>query len=328
MSEPSLADKCAFLSRPEAYANASSDVTVRETHMSYVFLTNQHAWKMKKPVRESYLDFSTLERRRSDCEREVCLNRRLTEGVYLGTAPLTMTSDGGLRLEGDGRVVEWLVKMRRLPDAKMLDRAIASQSVTREDTERVGTCLVRFYKSVKGLPTFPSKYSQQLHADVIASANELLRFNIPNELVNTVSRSAVALMEEHRSAIEGRASTLVDAHGDLRPEHICLEPEPVIIDCLEFCDDLRILDPVSELSYFSLECDRLGAPWIGERVFDVYQRGTGDRPPSVLFGFYKRQHALTRAKIAVWHLKDPGNNNPLRWRAKAVDYLERASRLQ
>jgi aminoglycoside phosphotransferase family enzyme len=125
-----------------------------------------------------------------------------------------------------------------------------------------------------------------------------------------------------------RQGKVVDAHGDLRPEHICVGPDPVIIDCLEFNADFRALDPVSELAFLSLECERLDAPWVSELILNTYQCESGDRPPGPLLVYYKKYHALVRAKIAVWHLKDPDVRDPAKWIIKAKDYLRRAGSLE
>ena len=119
-----------------------------------------------------------------------------------------------------------------------------------------------------------------------------------------------------------QAGKIVDAHGDLRPEHICLEQRgPVIIDCLEFNRNLRILDAVSEIMFLALECERLGAPNIERLILNRYSEETGDRPSEKLLAFYKSYHACVRAKIAVWHLKDNGIRDRDTWITKATDYL-------
>jgi aminoglycoside phosphotransferase family enzyme len=120
------------------------------------------------------------------------------------------------------------------------------------------------------------------------------------------------------------AGRVVEAHGDLRPEHICLEPEPVVIDCLEFNRSLRILDVASELMFLALECERLGARQIGEWIVGKCNEETGDRPPETLLEFYKSYHACIRAQIAVWHLKDDNISNPAVWTEKAKRYLQLA----
>jgi aminoglycoside phosphotransferase family enzyme len=124
--------------------------------------------------------------------------------------------------------------------------------------------------------------------------------------------------ELERRAADGR---IVDAHGDLRPEHICLTPEPVIIDCLEFNEAFRLLDPVDELAYLAIECERLGAAAVGASVLQRYLDATGDRATHQLIRFYKAYRACLRAKLAIWHIPDHGTRHVEMWRRRARDYL-------
>jgi aminoglycoside phosphotransferase family enzyme len=111
----------------------------------------------------------------------------------------------------------------------------------------------------------------------------------------------------------------------LRPEHICLESQPVIIDCLEFNRDFRILDSASELSFLALECERLGAPEVGGFLLKAYETETGERLPAELIEFYKGYHACIRAKIAIWHLRDHDSASVVKWTNRAIQYLQLAS---
>ena len=129
--DPGLGAKVAFLAQAGNYPEGTRRVDSVETHMSWVFLTDRHAWKLKKPVRQSYLDFGAEAARRYYRAEEVRLNRRLTHDVYLGIVPLTAGADGRLRLGASGTAIDWLVKMRRLPADRMLDFAIR-----RRDGER------------------------------------------------------------------------------------------------------------------------------------------------------------------------------------------------
>ncbi|MBI3915832.1 MAG: hypothetical protein HY322_02345 [Betaproteobacteria bacterium] len=151
-----ITEKVAFLRRPEAYAPAPHRVDVVETHMSWVFLADALVYKLKKPVRYEFLDFSTLEARRLNCQREVELNRRLAPDVYRGTVPLTLRSDGSLRLGGPGTTIEWLVEMRRLPADRMLDAAIRSHSVEPADVRALDSIVFndeRPYTILNGAPS-------------------------------------------------------------------------------------------------------------------------------------------------------------------------------
>ena len=332
MTEPTLREKVAFLSTTAAYVPQSSYVEQKETHMSWVFLTEGHVWKLKKPVRYDYLDFSTVEARKNNCELEVELNGRLAADVYLGTVPLVLGHSGRMQLGGEGRVIDWLVWMRRLPADRMLDAMIAAEAVRPVHSKQIGTLLADFYKQAKPIAWSAAEYRERLESESADTAAELRRqeFGLPLEVIETVHSGQLNFLKQEASLFDERIrqGKLVDAHGDLRPEHICLEPNPVIIDCLEFNAGFRALDPASELAFLGLECDRLGAAWIGEEVLNAYCRETEDYPPEPLFRFYKQHHACLRAKIAVWHLRDSPPQDAQKWISKAKDYLLRARSLQ
>ncbi|HSK39559.1 MAG TPA: hypothetical protein VK943_07310, partial [Arenibaculum sp.] len=119
-----LTAKVAFLRRATSYPDRPARVDVVETHMSWVFLTDRHVYKLKKPARSPVLDFSTVDAREANCEAEIRLNRRLAPRVYLGVVPLVVLDGGTLALAGPGRPVDWLVRMLRLPMRHRLDGPI------------------------------------------------------------------------------------------------------------------------------------------------------------------------------------------------------------
>jgi uncharacterized protein len=329
-----LAEKVAFLSRPDSYPGRPSPVLTRETHMSWVFLAGDEAYKLKKPVRFAFLDYTTIGRRRWACGEEVRLNRRLAPTAYLGLARLTAEGDR-LRLGGPGRVVDWLVWMRRLPEERMLDRAIAEGRAGPRALAGAARLLARFYRDAEPVAADPPVYLARLAADVRGDAEELSRprHGLPAARIEAV---AAGLLD----ALEGASATLghrirdgrfVEGHGDLRPEHVLLGPRPMVIDCLEFRRDLRLIDPADELGFLALECDRLGAPEAGGVFLRAYEAATGDRPPHEVILLYQGRRALLRAKLAAWHEADPSSQEGARWRRRALRYLdlaaERASRL-
>ena len=143
-----LREKLAFLSRPSTFGEPEGGVASIETHMSWVFLAGDRVYKLRKPVRYPFLDFSTLAAREADCHAEIRLNRRLAPDVYLGVVRLTREANGTLALDGAGVVADWLVVMRRLPESAMLDRAIVGGTVTPGQIERVAALLAAFYRSL------------------------------------------------------------------------------------------------------------------------------------------------------------------------------------
>jgi aminoglycoside phosphotransferase family enzyme len=296
--------------------------------MSWVFLTGLHAYKMKKPVRYEFLDFSTLDARRHDCEEELRLNHRLAPQVYLGVVPLRRGADGRLHIGGDGEIVDWLVKMRQLPAERTLQEAIRNSSWTEADIRRVATLLSRFYMAAPRIDLGFAEYRERFKVDIRDNAAELGKpaHGLPAELVRLVHDAQLAFLERRSEIFDLRIKEhrIVEAHGDLRPEHVYLGPEPVITDCLEFSFQFRSLDPADELAFLAMECDRIGAPAIGPILFDTYRKVTGDQPPEALVQFYKGVRAGLRAKLALWHLREPVVRDPQKWRDHAAAYLRLA----
>jgi aminoglycoside phosphotransferase family enzyme len=322
--------KVKFLTRPDVYPEASSRVDTVETHMSWVFLTDAHAYKLKKPVRYAYLDFSTIEARRLDCEAEVRLNRRLAADVYLGVIPLVLGAEGRLSLDGPGETVDWLVKMRRLPAERMLDHLMRRGAVTQAEIGQLSRRLARFYASTVVEAITPEAYRQSLAERIADNLRELAspEFGLATDVPEGLARDQLSFLETHARLFDSRVrqGRIVEGHGDLRPEHVCLLPEPVVIDCLEFNRGFRILDPVDELGYLALECERLHAPEVGRWVLASYTDASGDASPAALLHFYQSSRAILRAKLAIWHLRDDGRHGPNKWVATAREYLELAQR--
>jgi len=323
-----LADKIAFLSRPDAFPGDAGPVETCETHMSWVFLTDRHAYKMKKPMRQERLDFSTLERRRSFCEEEVRLNRRLAPEVYLGTVPLVAAKGGSLVLGGDGAAVEWLVKMLRLPADGTLEAMALAGRLRRDHVEAVAARLAGFYAGCDPVHMEPGDYRRRFRRMLAETQRELRRpgFALPLDTVDrAVDRLARFIdVEGERLDDRARADRIVEGHGDLRPEHVYLEPDLVVTDCLEFDRDLRLLDPADELGYLAMECDLIGATHVHEWLFEAFGEVSGDRPPDDLIAFHKACRAMQRAKLTIWHLDEPGCRDPGHWHDRAHDYLELA----
>jgi aminoglycoside phosphotransferase family enzyme len=330
---PDLRAKVAFLSDPASYPAKPAAVEVVQTHMSCVFLTDRHAYKLKKPVRFDFLDFSSLEARRVNCEEELRLNRRLARDVYIEVIPLMSAPDDRLVLGGGGggEVVDWLVKMRRLPARLMLDHAMREGGVTRDDVRRFTRVLAGFYRHAPRVVVDPGEYRERFRAGIRDSRHALAvpEFGLPPARLEAVTAGLLEVVEREAPRFDRRVleRRIVEGHGDLRPEHVCLEPEPLFIDCLEFSAAWRRLDPADELSYLAMECEYAGAPWIGEVVLDTYRNACGDDPPATLLDFYAGFRAVVRAKLAAWHLRDHlGPAEEGQWIARARRYLELAER--
>ncbi|AOS96436.1 hypothetical protein AUP74_00971 [Microbulbifer aggregans] len=326
-NRPDLEEKTRFLLDPASYGGTTRQVTLVETHMARVFLTEDHAYKMKKPVRSSYLDFSSLDKRYGVCSEELRLNRRLTDDVYLAVVPLRMVAGGALVLGGDeGLAVEWLVKMRRLPDDDCLVRRV--DSVQADELLPLLRRLCDFYRRSEPVRITGEQYLAHFRRQIGALWRQLLlpALALDPRLINPLASGLLQFIDSQatmftRRAEEGR---ILEGHGDLRPEHCFLTTPPQIIDCLEFDRDLRCVDPVDEVGYLALECEMLGRPDLAEFVRATYTEECADQPPEQLTFFYRAYRALLRGQLAGAHLLDGDIAEPDKWRQKTERYLAAA----
>lgn len=321
-----LEDKVQCLSRTATYDERPVRVQALETHMSWVFLTDRYAYKMKKPVQLPQLDFSTLPLRKQNCLEELRLNRRLARQVYLAVVPLTRDTHNRLVLDGTGQVVEWLVKMRRLPSRLMLDRALKSGRVSKDDIRRCISLLGRFHTRAAPAVTDASVYwaglveSVEYESRALASAE----FGVAPARLAAVTDPLRRFLESRKALFADRvaAGRVIEGHGDLRPEHVCLSHPPVIIDCLEFNRGLRTLDVADEVGYLAMECDCLGATEVAQSIIREHTRWVGAVPGSLLH-FHQARRALVRARLSFWHLFDMADQRA-RWLARGNRYMELA----
>ena len=330
--EVPLDAKLEVLRDPGAFPDAPDFVEIVETHFAWVFLSRRFVYKLKKPIRFHELDVTTLAGRRANCELEVALNRRLAERVYIGVVPLALR-DGRMFLEGEGEgePVEWLVKMHRLPRERMLDHAGRHATVT--DTEVVALVdkLASFYARAMRAPFSPAEYVRHLAAKVERYGAQFEQLDVPydRDLARALVARLAGFVRANAPLFEARAAAgrVVDAHGDLKPEHVYLaDDDPQIIDCLEFAAELRLLDTAEEIAFLVLECDRLGFSGVGRRVFEAYSRRCADPGEERVYELYRGVRALVRAWLSAGHLGDDLDAaERTRWAAQTRWYLDAAA---
>ncbi len=322
--------KVDFLRRTESYRETTSSVGTIETHKSWIFLTDQFAYKLKKAIRYDSVDFRALETRHRNCLEEVRLNQRLAAGAYLGVVPLTAEESGNLTLGGDGVPVDWLVKMRRLPDDLMLDRKIREGTLDEREVRRVAAKLAIYYQSAPRAQVDGNRYRDMLREEIRINERDLLSHSSGENSLRVVAviEAQLEFLAHNPRAFDQRVDDghIVEGHGDLRPEHVCLETVPVIFDCLEFNSKLRTIDAADELAFLALQCERLGATWVGEILFATYAAVTGDVPSEKLVKFYKSYRSATWARLAVWRAREIDGVAREKWAARTQEYLNLASR--
>lgn len=328
MQASTLADKVTFLASPHAYAPRPREVTCKETHMSWVFLAGDKVYKLKKPVRFPYLDYSTLAKREANCRAELALNRRLAPDVYETVVPL-MQSPRGLSLSDAGEIADWLVVMRRLDEDLTLEHAIAVATLAPWQLDRIVTTLVAFYHRARAVFISRATLLRNWHDSLLYNKRVLLdpRLGLPAGLVRRVDRAQRRFLAARAELIAGRAreQQIVDGHGDLRPEHIFVDDAITVIDCLEFNAALRAVDPFDEIAYLCVECDRLGAHWASRYIRRRAIHALRDHLCDELFTFYRCHRATLRARLSIAHLLEAKPRMPEKWPRLARVYLQIAA---
>lgn len=323
-----IAAKVAFLRRPSSHPEQPGEIIVIETHFAWVFIGDRVVRKLKKPIRTDWLDFSTLERRLAACAAEVTLNRPLAPDVYRGVEQLVLSEAGELALDRPGRTVDAVVVMRRLPAARSLDRLAAS--VMPADLDPLVGRLVTFYGEGVSSAADPGARLDQV---AVSLGNLAARFRAgPLRCrVSLLARlEALAALVEPLLAERAVTGRVVDAHGDLRPEHVYLTQPPHILDRLEFGPAYRAIDWLEDTALLAVDLERQGQGWIGDFLMRRIAAGLGDRPPHVLWSFYRAWRAVLRAQLAVEHIgrEDAADRARMRsrWLLKARTCLAIAER--
>lgn len=327
--EPDLAAKAALLRDAAIYPERTHRVEAVETHMSWVFLTDRHAYKLKKPVCYGHLDFRMASARQFYCLEELRLNRRLAPRVYLDVVPLARGEDGRLRVAGEGVAVDWLVKMRRLRASAFLDALLRTEEATAAQMRRIAVRLASFYAALQAAPLGPDAYRALLSRHIDENERALCdpAWRLPQARIRTLCRAQRAVLQDAAAMFDARvaAGRVVDGHGDLRPEHVFLGEPLAIIDCLEFSAELRTQDSADELGFLALECERAGAAALGGVLLQSFSEASGDRPPAALLHFYQGCRALSRAGLAIRHLAEPRYRASAQWRQRARECIRLAA---
>lgn len=331
--DPDLTSKVAYLADPHHFPGHPGAVEVIETHFAWVFLAGSRALKLKKPVRQASMDYRALGGRERACRAELKLNRRLAPDVYLRVVPLRRTRDGAMSLRAGGRIVDWLVEMRKLPATRRLDGRLARGAVGARDWHRLVVRLGTFFGRAERRPMSDRAYLGRLRRQVERNVRELgaADLALSPRRVAALAHAQSEFLAHNAWIFAGRGARLVDGHGDLRPEHVFLgtrASDVCVIDCLEFDPDLRRLDPAEEIAFLALECARLAGARAVASLLSEYRRVTGDPASQALVRFYMSRRAAVRAQITAWHLRDEAFAGEERaWRARAHSYLTDALRL-
>ncbi len=295
---------------PRAYPEPPRQVTLMQTQMSLVFLADDHVYKVKKPVNLGYVDYTSLKKRRFYCQREVELNRRLCPDVYHGVTAITRRGDI-IEIGGEGRVIEYAVKMRRLPQERMMDVLLADGKVTPEMVAGVAVKLAGFHaraETGKGISVFGDLSTIiENTGENFSQTEKYLDRTITPERYRRIKSYTGTFIKDNASLFTKRveAGRIKDCHGDLHAAHVCFEDGIRIFDCIEFNDRFRYCDVASEVAFLAMDLDKYGQKTLSGHFVEAYVTQSRDRELTGLLDFYKCYRAYVRGKVEGFKLDDP-----------------------
>ena len=279
-------------------------VDVRETHISWVFLTADRAFKLKKPVVLPFLDYGTAAQRARMCAEEVRLNRRLAPDVYLGVRSV-IDAPGGLELADptDRRALDYVVEMRRYDEHRTLAARLHSGELTLGDVEAVGERLAAFHAAcppVRGV----DGGAEAIAGEVMRNVDELLTIAAlepERRRTHELRRFLAAFVAARHAELDDRRrrGLVREGHGDLRAEHIVVGPPLAIVDCVEFDEALRTLDVADDLAFLVMDLTARGGERFAAAALRGYRAAGGDCGEESLLSFFAVHRALVRAKVLL-----------------------------
>ncbi len=287
---------------PGFYPEQPPHVEIMETHVSTLFLTDRYVYKVKKPVHFGFLDFTELSSRKFFCEKELVLNQRLSSDVYLAVIPISQT-DHGFAFGEQGTIVEYAVKMRRLPEQRMMLPLLQKGDIKEESIRRIALLLIGFHSrahtdpeiSIYGTPERISKNTEEN----FTQTRPFVGTSLSQEQYDRISGYTRNFIEWHKPLLRKRIDDkkIRDCHGDIRMEHICIEDEIVIFDCVEFNRRFRYSDVAADLAFLAMDLDFHKAHTLSRHLVRTYVDYTHDLDLLKLIRFYKCYRAYVRGKV-------------------------------
>ncbi len=306
---------------PAAYDEPTTSVVLLQTHVSFLFLADRFVYKIKKPVDFGFLNFATLDRRRFYCEEEVRLNRRLCPDMYLGVVEIR-EFDEGVCLDGRGEIIDYAVKMKRLPSERMLDRLLELDAVSVDDIREIALAIGEFH-----LHAERSREIDTYGSIEVIRRNWLENFSqVEPFLSRTLSTTDLHFMREwvERFLVEKgdlfaervAHGFIRDCDGDIHSANICLADRVYIFDCIEFNARFRFSDTAADLAFLLMDLEYRNRRDLAEILLHEYCAVTGDRGLTGVLDFYRVYRAFVRGKVESFRLDDPQIDDLAKERAR------------
>jgi len=304
-----------------AYPEAPPKIELMQTQMSFVILAGEYVYKIKKPVNLGYLDYTTLDKRKHMCQKEVVLNRRLCPDTYLGVFPVTQ-KDGVISLGGTGEILEYTVKMRYLPQSRMLNVLLKKNEVSEGMLTSVAEKLAGFHRNADTnsyINTFGSLEAVKVNTDEnFRQTEKYIGITITSKSFDRLKTYSADFTSHNSDLFNDRITNgkIKDCHGDLHADHVCFVDGICIYDCIEFNDRFRYCDTASEVAFLAMDLDRYNRADLSRSFVNGYIAYSQDNNLEKLLNFYKCYRAYVRGKVECFKSDDPYISEQERQQAK------------
>jgi len=306
---------------PDNLPDPTGSVRLVQTHISLVFVADRFVYKIKKPVDFGFLNFSTLEKRRYYCEKEIQLNRRLTQDIYLGLLPVTFDGKfykiaGQQTPDSSAKVVEYCVKMRRIPEGGLMKNLFNRGALCDYHLRQLAKVLAEFHRRAKTgteIDQFgrPEKFKVNTEEN-FSQVEPYVGLTIDKETFEAIRQWTEAFYSKYWDIFLDRIKQgrVRDGHGDLHMEHICFEGDKIsIFDCIEFNDRFRYADQLADISFLIMDLEFHGGDDQAELFWNYYKEEASEGNVERLLKFYKIYRAFVRGKVNSFQLDDPNIPN-------------------
>jgi len=310
MSKNKLPPVAETLLKPQSYPHETGNIQLIQTQMSFIFLTGDYVYKVKKTINLGYLDYTTLEKRHFFCCQELELNRRLCPNTYLNIVAINK-DQGIINIEGPGQTIEYAIKMRRLPQDGMMDTLLLSGQVSKKMIDQVARKLVHFHQSAKTSPEITAfgelEVIRQNNQENFNQTEKYIGISISQPQYNRIVNYTTDFINTHGDLFINRIKEdkIKDCHGDLHCAHVCFTSDICIYDCIEFNDRFRYSDVASEMAFLAMDLDRYQRRDLSHYLIEIYVELSGDAGLSEILNFYKCYRAYVRGKVESFKLDDP-----------------------
>jgi len=299
------------LKNPDALPEKTAKVDVVQTHISVVFVADSFVYKIKKPVNFGFLDFSTLEKRKHYCHQEVTLNRRLARDLYVDVLPVSLVMGKYTLIGQGGEPVEYAVKMKRIPDDRLMKSLFEAGKVTPEHLVEIAKVLSEFHSGARTSSEI-AQYAEPEKFKINTDENfqqvqDYCGLSISKQQFRDVQAYTNDFYKTHRDLFFKRIEDgrIRDCHGDLHMEHVCLMKGLPIIDCIEFNKRFRYSDAIADIAFLLMDLEFHGGVNEARVLWSHYKILSKEAHVDHLLKFYKVYRAFVRGKVNGFQIDDP-----------------------